>query len=156
MRYLFISGLILLGAIQSAAQRDSLSFQLILIGDAGALTTPVDDFISKEVRTTGVPSAVIFVGDNVYPKGLPDQGHKDRKSGEQILLNQISMASGFGDIYFVPGNHDWKNGHHDGFRYVLNQQSFLDSLRKPEVHLLPRDGCPGPEEVRLAKDLLLK
>ncbi len=138
------------------AQSDSVTFQLILVGDAGDVSgDEAKLFISRHVPPSGVPSAVIFLGDNVYPKGLPGPRNKDRKSAEQILLNQIAMASGYGSVYFVPGNHDWRNGHHEGLQYMTNQQAFLDSLNNPLVHLLPKDGCPGPEEIQLSRDVVL-
>ena len=135
---------------------DAVAFEVILVGDAGGPDMKnARDFISKRIQPSGIPSALIFLGGNIYPKGLADPGSENRKTGEQILLNQVSMASDYDKIYFIPGNHDWKNGHHDGLRYLLNQQAFLDSLRNPNIHLLPRDGCPGPEEIHLSDDLLL-
>ena len=155
MRY-FLLGWFVLKFAFSFAQQDSAAFQLILVGDAGSSdTTPLQNLISQYANHSAGPSAVIFLGDNLYPKGLPPPRSKDRKAGEQILLDQISMASGLGEIYFVPGNHDWKNGHHDGLRYRMHQQMFLDSLKNSTVHFLPRDGCPGPEEIHLSKELVL-
>ena len=156
MRYFLLSWFVLINAPCSFAQQDSIAFQLILIGDAGSSDiTPLRQLISQYAHPSAIPSAVIFLGDNIYPRGLPEPGSKDRKTSEQILLDQVSMASGLGEIYFVPGNHDWKSGHHDGLRYRMHQQMFLDSLKNPVVHFLPRDGCPGPEEIHLTKDLVL-
>lgn len=156
MRYFLLSWLVLTNTAFSFAQQDSIAFQLTLIGDAGSSdTTPLQKLVSQYTNHSAGPSAVIFLGDNLYPKGLPPPRSKDRKAGEQILLDQISMASGLGEIYFVPGNHDWKNGHHDGLRYRMHQQVFLDSLKNSTVHFLPRDGCPGPEEIHLSKELVL-
>jgi hypothetical protein len=156
MRLFLSVTLLYLSVLTCLAQGDSIQYQLILIGDAGSANTDaLRDIVSRYATPSATPSAVIYLGDNLYPKGLPGVHHKDRKQAEQILLNELSIASGLGNIYFVPGNHDWKNGHHEGLTYRANQQQFLDSLKRPDVHLLPRDGCPGPEEIHLSKDLVL-
>jgi hypothetical protein len=153
---LLVTLLLIFGAQLCLAQADSIAYQIIFVGDAGSsVTDDARQLISRHLPPSSVPSSVVFLGDNVYPKGLPGARHHERKSGEQILLNKVEMAAGYGNVYLIPGNHDWKDGHHEGFQYLMNQQLFIDSLRMPQVKLLPRDGCPGPEEIHLTKDLLL-
>ena len=138
------------------AQQDSVTHQIIFIGDAGtSKVRELAPLIQQHVRTGTVPTSFVFLGDNIYPRGLPDRGSKDRKKSEQILLDQVSLTKGANDVFFIPGNHDWKNGHHDGLRYRSNQQAFLDSLKNKSLHFLPKDGCPGPEEIHLGNDLVL-
>lgn len=128
---------------------------IILIGDGGAeQVINLRDQIHA-LTTQGIPATVIFLGDNIYPKGMPDKLSPDRPEAERRLMEQLDLAAGAERIYVVPGNHDWKNGHHDGLRYLKNQQAFIDSLHKSNVYFLPRDGCPGPEEIKLADDVLL-
>ena len=92
MRY-FLLGWFVLKVAFGFAQQDSAAFQLILVGDAGSSdTSPLRQLISQHTNHSAGPSAVIFLGDNLYPKGLPPPRSKDRKAGEQILLDQISMA----------------------------------------------------------------
>ena len=155
MRCFLFCGLIWGNVLRCAAQDDSVTFQLLLIGDAGEADNSMRQMLSRNLRESITPSAVVFLGDNIYPKGMPSPESKSRRASEQILLNQISLASGFGNIYFIPGNHDWRNGHHEGWRILKNQQAFLDSLKNPIIHFFPRDGCPGPEEIRLSADLVL-
>lgn len=152
---------LLIGWIISAstfcfAQEDSVIFQLILIG--GAANTNVDDarqYFSRQIQQHTAPSVFIYLGDNIDPRGLPGPEEKHRKTAEQSLLRQIAMASGLGEMYFIPGNSDWKGGKHEGFHYIMNQQAFFDSLKNSKIHFLPRDGCPGPEEIHLSDDLVL-
>jgi hypothetical protein len=138
------------------AQGDSIVYQLLLVGDAGVHdSVETRALISRHIAPSQVASSVIFLGDNIYPKGMPDPGRKDRKLNEQIMMDQVAMASGYGSVYFLPGHYDWKQGHHDGMAAILNQQRFVDSLKNPQVRLLPRDACPGPEEIELSKDIVL-
>ena len=156
MRHLLISGFILLHSLAGHAQDDSVAYQLYFIGDAGdANFGSTLEIISKHSTLHNVPSTAIFLGDNIYPKGLPDKQNKNRKASEKILLKEISLASEFDNVYFIPGNHDWKNGQRSGIHSYMNQQRFIDSLKNSKIHFLPRDGCPGPEEIHLSNDLVL-
>ncbi len=156
MRHFLLSGLFSLYVLLSYAQDDSVAYQLYFVGDAGETTFDSTlEIISKHAKLYNAPSAAIFLGDNIYPKGLPDKHHKNRKASEQILLKEISLASQFDHVYFIPGNHDWKKGQRSGVHSLMNQQKFIDSLKNPKIHFLPRDGCPGPEEIHLGNDLVL-
>ena len=156
MRCLVLGWLLGVSTIFCRAQPGDATFQLILIGGEGGVESKDSlQRVLQHLPPSTLPSAVIYLGDNLNPMGLPGPEDKARKNDEHILVNQISMASGFGDIYFMAGNHDWKNGRHEGLHYRNNQQRFLDSIRHPKVHFLPRDGCPGPEEIHLSEDLVL-
>ena len=74
-RYILIIFLCLLQHFTLHAQVDTIDQRIILIGDAGQLTGgkhPIVDavrrFIQLDKKTT-----IIFLGDNLYPKGLPDE-----------------------------------------------------------------------------------
>lgn len=155
MRSFLVGFILLAGGELCLAQSDSVAFQLILVGNAGAIdSSQASQFISRHIPASSVPSAVVFLGDNV-PKGFPAPRAKYRRANERILLNELAMASVYGSVFFVPGDFDWKNGHHEGLQNLSNQQAFLDSLKNPKVRLLPADGCPGPEEVQLTPDIVL-
>jgi hypothetical protein len=66
--------LVLFFAWRMAIAQDSLSARIILIGDGGQFTGgihPVSDAIRQNVPLDG-KTVVIFLGDNVYKVGLPD------------------------------------------------------------------------------------
>ena len=131
------------------AQEDSVTYQLILLGGAGeSKSAENSQYIASLTKQFNSSSAFIFLGDNANPKGLPGSEDKHRKTAEQSLLNQIGMISPNAEAYFIPGNRDWKNGKHEGLGYVMNQQRYFDSLKNSKIHFLPRDGCPGPDEIR--------
>ncbi|MCU0383957.1 MAG: metallophosphoesterase, partial [Cyclobacteriaceae bacterium] len=100
--------------------------------------------------------ATFFLGDNIYPLGMPDIGHAERKEAEQILIDQIDLVKNFNTpIIFIPGNHDWKKGKQAGKQQLHNQQAFLDSLNNPQLKLLPRDACPGPEIITISNKVIV-
>lgn len=143
-------------AAQEAGQD---TFYLYLIGDGGEPTVGNEKYretIQRIQQSNGnIPSALVFLGDNVYPRGLEAEGHSNRKQGEEILKSQISIAKNIDQVFFIPGNHDWKRGRLNGFNQLMNQQAWIDSLNNKSIQFLPRDGCPGPVEVNLSEDLVL-
>jgi len=152
--------LLIFCALGGIAQPTSqVSFRLYLIGDAGKLPdvhTAYQEFLQEQLHNDTIPSAIVFLGDNIYPKGMPDESNRLREESEQILTAQLQLAKGFnGQVFFVPGNHDWKKGGIRGMDYVLNQQAWIDSLKNTKIQVLPRNGCPGPVEVQLHENLVL-
>ncbi|MEQ1675272.1 MAG: BamA/TamA family outer membrane protein [Chitinophagaceae bacterium] len=144
-------GLCLLCHLCLNAQEDTITQRIVLIGDAGQLTNgrhPVVDAVRKYIpldkRTT-----VLFLGDNLYKNGLPDDAYKSSfETAKAILDSQLSVADGTpSKVYMIPGNHDWENGGRGGFDAIIRQQLYVDFLGKPNVKYYPEDGCPGPVEV---------
>ena len=87
---------------------------------------------------------VVFLGDNLYPNGLPDESDPWRREGERRLAAQADAALGAGArVLFVPGNHDWDGMRAHGLSAVLRQERFLAG-RSPRLLYAPAGGCPGP------------
>ncbi|HEY3429272.1 MAG TPA: metallophosphoesterase, partial [Cyclobacteriaceae bacterium] len=134
-------------------------FHVYLIGDGGKLdkvSAPYQSILQQQITNDKTPSAIIFLGDNIYPKGMLDENSKGRKRTETVLQSHLKLVPGFnGKIIFVPGNHDWKRGSKEGLQFVLNQQAWIDSLENKNIQVLPGNGCPGPIEVQLSDKLVL-
>lgn len=150
----------LLLPILSHAQTDSLARRIILIGDAGELHqdghNPVVDAVKKRFDLQDARNTVLFLGDNVYPLGMPDAGSSHFAEAKQILDYQVDLVRNTAtQAIFIPGNHDWKKSKPDGWQTVVNEQLYIDSLQLPNVNFLPKDGCPGPVEVALDKNVTL-
>lgn len=101
----------------------------------------------------------MFLGDNIYPYGLPKMGHQSRKISEDIIEAQISAATKHnGTTYFIPGNHDW-NKHRSGSREaILRQANFIENhpiSKKAEVRFFPKNACGDPEVIKIDKDLVM-
>ncbi len=88
---------------------------------------------------------MVFLGDNVYPRGLPAPSHPGRPEAERRLSAQVEAVAHPGvSGYFVPGNHDWARFGRDGWEAILRQEAFIDSVGAGSASLLPGGGCPGP------------
>ncbi|WP_333820694.1 BamA/TamA family outer membrane protein [Ohtaekwangia sp.] len=134
------------------------NFSIYLIGDAGEpdlATNGLKEALQKNYDPK-TPAAVIFLGDNIYPKGMPEVNNRSRAEAEQILRSQINLLQGFNaQVYFVPGNHDWKRGQRGGWQQINREGAFIDSLYLPNVHFQPEGACPGPVEVPLGDEAVL-
>ena len=115
-----------------------------LIGDAGLSPQnglseglkAFQDYISDK-DTKG--DYTVFLGDNIYPSGLPGKNHKNRASAENALNAQIKAVDNFkGKSIFIPGNHDWYS---NGLKGLKREEQYIeDALGKNTF--LPEDGCP--------------
>lgn len=100
--------------------------------------------------------AVIFLGDNVYDRGLPPESGVGRRSAEQKLIAQLDIVKDHpGKKIMIPGNHDWNIMMKGGWEYVVRQQQFVDQYMNDSTVYYPRGGCPGPVEVDLGHQITL-
>ncbi len=157
--YVLLTLFLLPAAGAYAQSADSIQQRIILIGDAGEMHNgkiPVIDAVKRNIDLQQGKNTVLYLGDNVYPLGLPDPAAKNRREKESILNYQVSLVKGTrAEGIFVPGNHDWSKHRPEGWRAVMQQQLYIDSLRLPNVQFLPKSGCPGPETVALGDNVLL-
>lgn len=149
----------ILFALQAVAQaQDSIQARIILIGDAGQLSNgkhPVVNAARKTI-TFDKKTTVVFLGDNLYKTGLPDNTLPTYDIAKAPLDSQIQIAAKTdAKVYFVPGNHDWSNGNSTGYESILRVQSYIDYLGDENVKMFPRDGCPGPVEVKISDGVAL-
>ncbi len=126
-------------------------FEVILVGDSGNIARyrpdPLMELLKQHLPVSH-PSAVIFLGDNVYPNGLPEKGDRLRADAELVLQKHHEAVKDYaGKVIFISGNHDWNKGKDDGFDYVIRQEKYLEKLFGGENVYLPSNGCPGPKEV---------
>ncbi|MGV8880174.1 MAG: metallophosphoesterase [Sphingobacteriaceae bacterium] len=134
-------------------------YEVILIGDSGNIARhrpdPVFELLKKHLPLN-TPSAIIFLGDNVYPKGLPAQGDPLRSDAELVLNKHYDVVKDYpGKVIFLSGNHDWNRGKDDGFEYVIRQEKYLEKLFDGKNVYLPSNGCPGPKEIPVNDHLTL-
>jgi hypothetical protein len=130
-----------------------------LIGDAGKLTGgkhPELVLLKSLFNLNDGHTTLVYLGDNVYPAGLPDAGHANYPEAKKILDDEIAAVQNTSaQTYFIPGNHDWKRGTPEGWAQLMNEVNYIQSLHLPNVHFVPAKGCPGPEEIALSGNVTL-
>ena len=131
----------------TAAAPDEIETTLFLVGDAGEPVRrgdPVLAALRRAVADRPERTIVAFLGDNIYPRGMPPEGAPDRSDAERRMNAQLAVVAGTGARgIFVPGNHDWARGER-GWDAVRRQGAFVAGRGDPRVSVVPADGCPGP------------
>lgn len=140
------------GSFFSALPEDSQV--VVLIGDAGAITDGVHEALQAIVAAAPPSQALVYLGDNIYPNGVPaDTSSILWRDAYNRLMRQIDpFKAKTGRIYFTPGNHDWENYAADGWGSV-QRQSDLIRAALGEGHALPSRGCPGPVREQIFTNL---
>jgi Calcineurin-like phosphoesterase len=131
---------------------------LFLIGDAGQPTRdePVLTALRRLIARDSSRSLVLFLGDNIYPRGLPRPGTPGYDSAAARLDAQIRVLTGTGvPGYFLPGNHDWDRFGDDGWNAIRRQETRIREVGGPLARLLPGGGCPGPHVIDVRDRLRL-
>lgn len=129
-------------------------YSVFLIGDAGAASleprAPVLETMKEQMMKAGERSAVIFLGDNVYPDGLPPEGAPSRDQAEDRLLSQLKTVEDYtGRVIFIPGNHDWYSSGEEGLEWLRRQEQYVESYLDRGNTFMPDSGYPGPVSVNL-------
>ncbi|MDP9962199.1 metallophosphoesterase [Chryseobacterium lathyri] len=130
-------------------------FKIFLIGDAGNADEPQAqhtlNLLKSKLDSADSNSMLIFLGDNIYPNGLPKESDKDYALAKQKLENQLAITKNFkGKTLVIPGNHDWKSGM-DGLKA---QEDLVKAYFNDKKAFLPKNSC-GIDDINLSKDIKL-
>lgn len=127
--------------------------RVLLVGDAGLPNPagePVLRALDAELRRDPARTLLVFLGDNIYPNGMPAAEAPDRAEAERRLNAQVDVGVKAGvRTIFIPGNHDWDSERPDGWEAVRRQAAHVAQRGGALAEFLPRDGCPGPAVVDL-------
>ena len=158
MRFFWFFAIPFFVSTAARGQRDTIDARIVLIGDAGQLTNghhPVVDAV-RQLIPLDEKTTVLYLGDNLYRSGLPDEQYSYYMASRSVLDTELSIADNTpAKIYMIPGNHDWENGSPGGWETVIREQQYVDQLGKKNVKFYPENGCPGPVEVSVAPDVVL-
>jgi hypothetical protein len=141
------------------AQVDSVQTRLVLIGDAGQFTAdgkqPVINSVKKIIKLDS-KTTVLYLGDNLYTFGLPDEQHVKFEEAKSILYAQVRIADGTGaQVYMIPGNHDWARNGPGGWEAIRRQMHYVNIVGLKNVHFYPEEGCPGPVARNIGNDVVM-
>ena len=138
---------------------DSIETTLFLVGDAGAPGPPGQsalDALRSAAKQAHGNVVIVFLGDNVYPDGLPDSLGASRREAELRLAESVDAVVGSkARGIFVPGNHDWGSRADTGASALRRQDRFIARRSGGEASMLPEPGCPGPHVVDIGERLRL-
>ena len=116
-----------------------------LLGDAGnsemgQSTEGIKLFKKFLDKANDDSSFAIFLGDNIYPVGMPPEGTEERPLAQHRLDAQVETFDNYsGTPIFIPGNHDWYNDHLHGLN---REEEYLKEVTGLDDIFLPKDGCP--------------
>lgn len=130
---------------------------LFLIGDAGYSpdfgAAPPIYHLGNELKKADKNSSVIFLGDNIYPDGLPHESHPTYDQSVHRLKVQLDILKDFkGRPFFIPGNHEYRG---DGTEAVERQEKFIEKYLDRKGVYYPGGGCSGPNKEDLDDDIVV-
>ena len=136
-------------------KNQKIAHTIYLIGDAGNAkvdsTTVALSLFSKKLDIANKNATALFLGDNIYPQGLPEKDSEERTLAEHQLNIQVEAVNQFkGKTIFLPGNHDWYN---NGVEGLKRQQKYIED-KLGEKSFLPKNGCPI-EKIKIREDIVL-
>ncbi|MCB0628330.1 MAG: BamA/TamA family outer membrane protein [Saprospiraceae bacterium] len=145
---------------QSLADTTGLAHVVFLIGDAGeAALEPLEPnfkLLASQLRKAGENSTVVFLGDNIYPAGMPAADDPDRERAEAQLNAQLGIVKSYpGNVYFIPGNHDWNNMSPGGLAAVRRQEAYIETYLNNSKAFYPKNGCGRPKAIEVSEDLTI-
>lgn len=121
----------------------SIDHSFYLIGDAGyaddTITRSTLSVLKERLDKAEKNSTLLFLGDNIYPYGMPgDKKDPDYRVAAIKLRNQLNAAKNFkGKVIMIPGNHDW----YSGFDGLKNQAQFVEKYIKDDKAYMPKKQC---------------
>ncbi|SNR38519.1 metallophosphoesterase [Lutibacter flavus] len=140
----------------SADKNLEIDHTFYLIGDAGnALKGEIlthFNLLKEELSKANENTTVLFLGDNLYEKGLPKKDDLNRELAEHRLDAQIELVKNFkGQPIFIPGNHDYYS---NGISGLKREEKYITNKLDDKKSFLPKDGCPI-EKVDISDEIVL-
>ena len=131
-------------------------YSLYFIGDAGNADKGEDlehfTLLKKELETVSENSKLLFLGDNLYEKGMPEKEDEKRALAEHRLDAQINIVKNYkGEVIFIPGNHDYYN---NGIEGLKREANYVTKHLNNKNAFLPQDGCPF-KKIAITDDVIL-
>ncbi|RDI57561.1 metallophosphoesterase [Flavobacterium glaciei] len=142
--------------IINATDSLQIAHTFFLIGDAGNTNEKTKQqklgSLEERLKKASKNTTLLFLGDNIYPKGLPAaENTNERLLAESKLTNQLKLSKNFkGQTIFIPGNHDW----YSGIKGLERQAKFVTEYLNDKKSFLPRKSC-GIDDLEINNNLVL-
>ena len=159
-----LTSLVLLAGLVGCAPRrpgtdikpEEIETTLLLIGDAGEPDprhpSVALDSLSAQAALAPEHTILVFLGDNVYPKGVPPDSSIEWEDARRRLLAQVNAVPAGAKGIFLPGNHDWAAEGASGLYAVRREERLITDLAaKRDIRMLPGNGCPGPASLDVGR-----
>ncbi|WP_422857844.1 metallophosphoesterase [Flagellimonas sp. S174] len=129
-----------------------------LIGDAGKSPmgelNPALKLFKEKLNEADDKSTAVFLGDNIYPAGLPDKKDSTKAyiNAKNDLDAQLKTLEDFkGRPIFIPGNHDWYN---EGLIGLKRQENYIEKVLNDKDAFQPENGCPI-KKIEISDEIVL-
>ena len=135
---------------ENATDTIKIAHTFYLVGDAGNAdekqAQQTLELLHQKLKKASKKSTLLFLGDNIYPKGFPSDNNAAEKTlAETKLTNQLKLTKGFkGKTIVIPGNHDW----YSGIKGLELQADFVNKYLNDKKAFLPRKSC-AIEDVKI-------
>jgi len=135
---------------ENATDTIKIAHTFYLVGDAGNAdekqAQQTLELLHQKLKKASKKSTLLFLGDNIYPKGFPSDNNTAEKTlAETKLTNQLKLTKGFkGKTIVIPGNHDW----YSGIKGLELQADFVNKYLNDKKAFLPRKSC-AIEDVKI-------
>ncbi|NNE77769.1 MAG: phosphoesterase, partial [Pricia sp.] len=126
--------------------KKEIAHTFYLIGDAGL--SPMGGMNSalkifkERLNKADKNSTAIFLGDNIYPAGLPNPTDSTEAyyKAKNDLDAQLKTLENFkGQPLFIPGNHDWYT---EGLIGLEREEEYIQEQLDSKDVFFPENGCP--------------
>ena len=131
---------------------------ILFIGDAGEQDprrrSSILDSLYSMASQAKERTTIVFLGDNVYPFGVPRDTSDYYDDARRRVLDQVNAVPAGVKAIFIPGNHDWQAAGPFGLYAVRLEERLLLQLareRGKDIRMLPGNGCPGPAAVEIGR-----
>ncbi|MEM6697429.1 MAG: metallophosphoesterase, partial [Bacteroidota bacterium] len=151
-------------------EKQAIRHSMYLIGDTGNTKMdeilPIFQYLKKELAQANKNSSILFLGDNIYPMGMPTKDEEaNRALAEHKLDVQLEMLEDFkGEILFIPGDHDWTKY---GTKGVKRQEKYIEKRLNAQRgieddeedgwvdYFQPSNACGDPQLVEINDQLVV-
>ncbi|MEO8576955.1 MAG: metallophosphoesterase [Gemmatimonadales bacterium] len=137
---------------------EEIESTVLFIGDAGEQdprrNSGILDSLSSMAAEAPERTTIVFLGDNVYPFGIPRDTSEYYEDARRRLLTQVNAVPARVKAIFIPGNHDWAASGPSGLYAVRAEERMLLQMAKDrgkDIRMLPGNGCPGPATVEMGR-----